>query len=56
MKEERIHKKDSECEIPQHKISTKTKNKMGEYCPEGCTTGPMNTRWKLGIEKNGDTF
>jgi hypothetical protein len=27
-----------------HKISGKTKNKMRGHCPEGCITGPRNTR------------
>jgi hypothetical protein len=39
----RIPKKGSKWEIPQQKISGKTKNKMGGR-PEGCITGPSNTR------------
>ena len=39
----KIPKKGSKWEIPQQKISGKTKNKMGGR-PEGCITGPSNTR------------
>jgi hypothetical protein len=39
-------KEDSEWEIPQHKISRETKNKMGECHPGGCITGARNMRMK----------
>jgi len=43
-------------EIPQHKISSKTKNKMGGRRPDGCITESRNMRMKesrSGVEKNG---
>lgn len=44
MEDEVVTKRDSYKEIPQHKISSKTKNKMGGRRPDGCTTDPRNTR------------
>ena len=36
--------KDPKWKILQHKISTKTKNKMGESCVQKCITGAQNMR------------
>jgi hypothetical protein len=44
MGRERIPEKSSSWEIPQYKISRKTKNKMGRRTPKGCVTGARDTR------------
>ena len=44
MEDEVVTNRHSQREIPQHKISSKSKNKMGGRRPDGCITDPRNRR------------